>query len=145
MLDDFNVFLLIYHKTKTKTYHVAYCSTCHGLWNGNIRIKLRIKHLLFEECIWASRYISDSSINKFVCNKEWVHQMPIKQSKRNSISSFHSISLSGPIYMVQHTETTISRHPTSRPNNGATLNKLIPHNCDRAAWKIWLKNKKAHY
>lgn len=46
---------------------------------------------------------------------------------------FHSVSLSGPIYIVQNAEIKIREHPTTLPKDGAILSKPIPHNCDRAA------------
>ena len=60
--------------------------------------------------------------------------MPLRKAKENA--SFQIASLSGPIYIVQHTEITMSRHPTIRPKDGAMLDQPMPHNCDRAAWKI---------
>lgn len=57
--------------------------------------------------------------------------MPFK--KAEEYASFQPASLSGPIYMVQDTEITMSRHPTSRPKDGAMLDQPMPHNCDRAA------------
>ena len=58
--------------------------------------------------------------------------MPSNKWEEYGIS--HSISLSGPIYIVQHTEIKMSKHPTSRPKDGAILDELMLHNCDRAAW-----------
>ena len=46
---------------------------------------------------------------------------------------FHSISFSGPIYMVQNAETKISEQPTSLPKDGANFDEPMAHSCDRAA------------
>lgn len=51
----------------------------------------------------------------------------------NRAAQSHSISFSGPMYMVQHTDIRISKLPTSLPKVGTILEKLIPANCDMAA------------
>lgn len=44
---------------------------------------------------------------------------------------FHSISFSGPKHIVQHTETKISKQPTSLPNDGVSLDKPMPASCNK--------------
>ena len=59
----------------------------------------------------------------------------LKQQKMNtqSLDIFHSISFSGPIYMVQNAETKMSEQPTSLPKDGANFDEPMAHSCDRAA------------
>lgn len=68
--------------------------------------------------------------------------MGCRHSKKlEEYDTSHSISLSGPIYIVQDTEIKMSKHPTSLPKDGAVLDEPMPHNCDRAAWKRQQKHQ----
>lgn len=73
---------------------------------------------------------------------KWVPMVTFKEKRQKNPHLFHSASLSGPMYKVQHTEITMSRQPTSRPKDGAKLDHPMPHNCDRTAWRIGQKKKK---
>lgn len=55
-----------------------------------------------------------------------------RQKKKGNSQLCHSISFSGPIYMVQHAEIKIIIHPTNLPKDGMILDEPIPRNCDSA-------------
>lgn len=55
-------------------------------------------------------------------------------TKEEGIANCHSISFSGPMYMVQHAEIKIIIHPTNLPKDGMILDEPIPRNCDSTIW-----------
>lgn len=73
----------------------------------------------------------------------------IKVKKMEFTNISHSFSFSGPKYIVKDTDIKMSRHPTSRPKEGATLKVPMPHNCDMAACNTlnqgyWTNQKKEY-